>query len=52
MARGARQVGIVLLGIWLVLTGILTLTGTTFPLDTTIMGALALIAGILLLVGR
>ena len=52
MARSARQIGFVLLGIWLILTGILQLTGTDFPLQTTIMGLLALIAGILLLIGR
>lgn len=52
MARSARQIGIVLLGIWLVLTGILQLTGFGFPLQTTIMGLLALVAGILLLLGR
>jgi hypothetical protein len=52
MARSARQIGIVLLGIWLVLTGILQLTGFGFPLQGTIMGLLALVAGILLLLGR
>lgn len=52
MARTARQIGTILLGIWLILTGILTLTGFAFPLQTTIMGLLALVAGILLLLGR
>ncbi len=48
----ARRAGLLLLGIWLVLDGILTLTGFGFPLDNTILGALALVAGILLLLGR
>jgi hypothetical protein len=52
MARTARQIGMILLGIWLILTGILGLTGYTFTGDNTLMGVLALIAGILLLLGR
>ncbi|HEX2164199.1 MAG TPA: hypothetical protein VHM02_09640 [Thermoanaerobaculia bacterium] len=52
MAKGARQVAIVLLGIWLILEGIVTLTGIDFPLRTTILGILALVAGVLLLIGR
>lgn len=52
MARGARQIGMILLGVWLILSGILQLTGFGFPLQTTIMGVLALIAGILLLIAR
>jgi hypothetical protein len=51
MAR-ARHLGAVLLGVWLILWGILELTGFGFPLQTTIMGALALVAGIVLLLGR
>ncbi|HEX2254942.1 MAG TPA: hypothetical protein VHQ65_16880 [Thermoanaerobaculia bacterium] len=48
----SRGIGMVLLGVWLVLEGILTLTGIAFPLQGTVMGALALVAGILLLLGR
>lgn len=48
----ARQLGAVLLGIWFVLWGILELTGFGFPLQTTIMGALALVTGIFLLLRR
>ena len=51
MAR-TRGIGMILLGIWLILEGILTLTGVSFPLQGTVMGALALVAGIVLLLGR
>lgn len=54
MATHTRGIGMILLGIWLVLHGILTLTGAgeLFPLQGTIMGLLALLAGILILLGR
>lgn len=54
MAARARSIGMILLGIWLVIHGILTLTGagTLFPFQGTIMGLLALVAGILILLGR
>jgi hypothetical protein len=47
-----RGVGILLLGIWLLLHGLITLIGIHFPYSGVIMGLLALISGILLLVGR
>jgi hypothetical protein len=47
-----RGVGTLLLGIWLLLHGLITLIGIHFPYSGVIMGLLALISGILLLVGR
>jgi hypothetical protein len=60
MARSARSVGLVILGVYLVLSlgvylvlsGLMTLTGFGFPASGVIMGLLALLAGILLLLGR
>jgi hypothetical protein len=45
-----RNAGMLLLAVWLILTG---LTGfVTLPLPGALMAALALIAGLLILVGR
>jgi hypothetical protein len=52
MARSARSIGLVILGVYLVLSGLMTLTGFGFPASGVIMGLLALLAGILLLLGR
>ncbi len=43
--------GFVLLAIWLILTGLIALLGLTFAGLNIIMGLLALIAGILILIG-
>jgi hypothetical protein len=54
MARGVvginRNIGMLLLGIWLILTGISGLAALALP--PVLMAVLALIAGILILVGR
>ena len=53
MARGFginRSIGMLLLGIWLILTGLSGLAGLAIP--AMLMAILALIAGILILVGR
>ena len=53
MARGIvwnRNVGMLLLAVWLVLTGVSGLIAV--PLAPPLMAVLALLAGILLLVGR
>jgi uncharacterized membrane protein HdeD (DUF308 family) len=47
-----RSVGMILLAIWLILTGLITLFNLVFPGVAIIMGILALIAGILILAGR
>ena len=53
MARGFgvnRSIGMLLLGVWLILTGLTGLAGLALP--GVVMAVLALIAGILILVGR
>ena len=53
MARGVvwnRNVGMLLLAVWLILTGLSGLIA--MPLPPMLMAVLALIAGILILVGR
>lgn len=51
MARGFnRNIGMLLLGIWLILTGLSGLIALGLP--AMLMAVLALIAGILILVGR
>lgn len=46
------ELGMLLLAIWLLLTGLISLVGLSFSGLSIVMGLLALIAGILLLVGR
>ena len=48
----SKNIGRVLLAIWLVLTGLLPLLSITFPSQGVAMGVLALAAGVLLLLGR
>ncbi|MGE5138041.1 MAG: hypothetical protein ACM3JD_01155 [Rudaea sp.] len=43
--------GFVLLAIWLILTGLIALLGLSFAGLNIIMGLLALVAGILILIG-
>ena len=45
-----RSAGMLLLAIWLILTGLAGLTGLVLPFAVT--AALALIAGVLILIGR
>jgi hypothetical protein len=47
-----RNVGMLLLAIWLILTGLFALFGISFAGEGVIMGILALAAGILILIGR
>lgn len=49
LTRGAPSLGKILLGLWLVLTGVALLTGVAVP--AVVMGLLALLAGILLAAG-
>ena len=46
-----KNLGILLLSIWLIVSGILGLQGMTFSLGTA-LAILALVSGILLLLGR
>ena len=50
--RFTKSIGMLLLGIWLILTGLIALFSLSFTGLPTLMGALAIIAGILILVGR
>jgi hypothetical protein len=47
-----RNLGTLLLGIWLVLTGLISLVHLSFSGLGTIMSVLALVAGFLIIVGR
>ena len=46
------ELGRLLLAAWLLLTGLVSLIGLSFPAQTVVLGVLALIGGIPLLVGR
>ena len=50
--RLTKNLGMLLLGIWLVLTGLIALLGLSFAGLPVIMAILALAAGILILIGR
>jgi hypothetical protein len=47
-----NNLGLLLAGLWFILTGLLTLVGFTFQGQSVLMAVLALMAGIVLLVGR
>ena len=47
-----RSMGMLLLGIWLILTGLLPLLRLAIPESGTILAVLAIAAGILILVGK
>jgi hypothetical protein len=50
---GSRSVGMLLLGIWLILTGLLPLLNMRVSASiTTVLAVLAILAGILILLGR
>ncbi|MBU1879711.1 MAG: hypothetical protein KJ734_12235 [Chloroflexi bacterium] len=47
-----KNLGMLLLAIWLILTGLIALTSFTFTGLLIVMGILAIAAGILILIGR
>jgi hypothetical protein len=47
-----KNLGLILLGIWLAATGLLGLHVVHFSLDSQITGILAVAAGVLILIGR
>ena len=47
-----RNIGMLLLAIWLILTGVMPLLNFSFSGLGTLMAALAIAAGILIIVGR
>ena len=50
--RITRNLGMLLLAIWLIMTGLITLLSLNFQGLALIMGILALAAGVLVLLGR
>jgi hypothetical protein len=52
MARSTRNIGMLLLAIYLILAGLNQLFGLSFLYYGTIQGILALLAGVFLLMGR
>ncbi len=50
--KSSRRVGWILLGAWLILTGLLTLVDMAFAGLTLLLGLLALAAGVLILLDR
>jgi hypothetical protein len=51
-ARVAGSAGMLLLGVWLVLTGLLPLLNVSFPSADVVLAVLAIVAGILIILGR
>jgi len=47
-----RNLGMLLLGIWLILTGLAQVTSIPIPALGTLLALLAIVAGILILIGR
>ena len=47
-----RNLGMLLLGVWLILEGLLPLLSITFPMQGMIMAVLAIAAGVLILMER
>ncbi len=52
MARKTRNIGIILTGIWLLLTGLLNILNIYITNFSLLMGLLAVAAGVLLLLGK
>ena len=49
--RTARTMGMLVLGVWLLLWGLINVITVTIPLEDIILGSLAIIGGILMLLG-
>ena len=52
MMKFPKNLGMLLLGIWLILWGVLPLLKASFPHQDLILEAIAIAAGILVLLGR
>jgi hypothetical protein len=50
--KPTRNLGMLLLGIWLIVTGVIVLLGLSFQGLPLLMGILALAAGVFILLGR
>lgn len=51
MASSTRSLGLKFLGVWLVLFGLIDLLDLSFAYDGLIMAILAIVAGVILLIG-
>lgn len=51
-STSTTSVGMILLGIWLIVTGATPFLAITIPYRTVVMAILALVAGILIILGR
>lgn len=51
-AKLTSNIGMILLGIWLILTGLIPLLSLSFSGLGTIMAILAIVAGVFILLGR
>ena len=49
---GTRNIGLLLLGIWLIATGVLAFVHVPFANTGLILSALAVVAGVFILIGR
>jgi hypothetical protein len=47
-----RHIGMILLGVWLILSGLISIAGLSFNGLPLLMGVLALVAGILIILKR
>jgi hypothetical protein len=47
-----KNIGMLLLAIWLILSGVFVLFGIAFTHEAMLMGVLALVAGVFILIGR
>ena len=52
MVRLTKDLGLLLLAVWLILYGLLAVFNVSFPQQGIVMGILALAAGILILIKR
>ena len=50
--RITRNIGMLLLSVWLILTGLMGLFGVDIPNSALVLAVLALVAGIAILLGR
>jgi hypothetical protein len=50
--RLAKSIGLRLLGIWLILTGLLQVVSIPIPAIGSLLALLAIVAGVLILLGR
>ncbi len=52
MRRSGYNMGMLLLGIWLIATGLLPFLNLNIPNSNIILSVLAVVAGVLILIGR